>query len=177
MSWRSQHADCGCVLAGDFNADLDTHCAMSDYVNKFLTDNKFSRSDFTSANGAKYTYVNESLNQYSKIDYIVADNVPVINYDVIDPDVNFSDHLPVTVKCIIDTEFFRCKDYKILNDDDKSVLRLRWDRADLLSYYCATHELLQPIYTELLAVEDDNVKRNDINLLDALYTRTVDALH
>jgi len=176
MYWRSLYMDCGCVLAGDFNSDLDAHGVISDYINKFLFDNKFSRSDLSSINRTKYTYVNESLNRYSKIDYIVYDNVCIENYDVIDPDVNFSDHLPVTVTCIVDSELFMRKDCKILNDDD-SVLRLRWDRADLMSYYSLTHEQLQPIYADLLAAECDAAKCNDANLLDALYIRTVDALN
>jgi len=41
------------------------------------------------------TYVNEALGHDSCIDYIlVSNNHDVIDYAVLDPDVNFSDHLP-----------------------------------------------------------------------------------
>lgn len=77
--WRTKYAECGCIIAGDFNSDLDSHCATSNYINKFLAENNLIRSDLLSDNKSKCTYVNESLNHCSKIDYIVYDNI-AINY-------------------------------------------------------------------------------------------------
>jgi len=176
MYWRSMHADCGCIIAGDFNSNLDVDCVISRYINKFLSDNHFNRSDLFSENRNKFTYVNEALNHSSKIDYIIYDNVCINHYDVMDPDINFSDHLPVVAHCtVIDDKHFKrgnCMSSSLNN----AVVRLRWDRADLLSYYNHTHEVLKPIYAELLSINDGSVRYNDTNLLDSVYQKIVDAL-
>ena len=63
--------------------------------------NNFARVDALFPNGAKHTYLNEALNQHNKLDYFVYDNISVTSFDVIDPDVNFSDHLPIAVDLCI----------------------------------------------------------------------------
>jgi len=48
------------------------------------------------ASNISYTYVNLSLNQYSYIDYVlVSCNKSVIDFAVLEPDVNYSDYLPL----------------------------------------------------------------------------------
>ena len=79
------------------------------------------------------TYVNEALGHKSCIDYIlVSNNHDVIDYAVLDPNVNFSDHLPLSavVKC------------DVTDGDSKSQcvpktvqLQLRWDKGDVGSFY------------------------------------------
>ena len=49
----------------------------------------------------KFTYINESLNHFSKIDYILYDNVYVTAFEITDPDVNFSDHVPIIATCCV----------------------------------------------------------------------------
>ena len=47
--------------------------------------------------------VNEALNRSSTLDYFVlSDTNMVIDYSVINPDINYSDHLPVALVCRID---------------------------------------------------------------------------
>jgi len=114
------------------------------------------------------------LNQYSKIDYIVYDKVTITAFEVTDPDVNFSDHVPIIAKCIVGIECVRSKSKS--PKVDRSVKRLRWDRADLTSYYNYTHSYLQPIFGELSDIEKDDARYNDVSLIDVMYDKIVSAL-
>ena len=91
------------------------------------------------------TYVNEALGHESFIGYIlVSNNHEVIDYAVLDSDVNFADHLPlrVVVKC------------DVTDGDSKSQcvpktlqLQLRWDKGDVGSF----HNYTACMFTPLLA--------------------------
>ena len=123
----------------------------------------------------KYTYFNESLNQRSKIDYFVSDYVHVKHFLVLDADVNFSDHLPVLIRCNINM-----KDLKLStasHDDSHSVRRLRWDHGDIASYYIQPHLYLQPILDKLLIIEKVSPHFRDSAIIDVLYGRIVDVLN
>jgi len=95
-TFKEQYDNCGCLLAGDFNTDLDKNTNVSKDINHYLMDNNFSRCDMLNPSSIPYTYANDSLSHYSRLDYIVYDNVTVHNYDVIDSGSNLSDHLPIT---------------------------------------------------------------------------------
>ena len=41
------------------------------------------------------TYINEALNQQSYIDYVLVTCQDVSDFAVLEPDINFSDHLPL----------------------------------------------------------------------------------
>jgi len=44
--------------------------------------------------------VNESLGHSSVIDYFICDTGDdIVDYSVLDPEINLSDHLPVVIKC------------------------------------------------------------------------------
>jgi len=48
-------------------------------------------------------YVNASLHQESHIDYAVTScPVDVIEFEVLDPDINFSDHFPLVATVTVD---------------------------------------------------------------------------
>ena len=73
---------------------------------------------------------------------LVSSQNQVAGYDVIDPDINFSDHLPLFAS-------FVSHNY-VAADTPKtqSVVttpQLRWDRTDLLSFYEFTRCNLEPI--------------------------------
>jgi len=78
-----------------------------------------------------------SLNHYSQIDYILTSAATVIGFTVLDPDINFSDHLPLKTD--------DCPTSVCTNKSDNTYLRkqLRWDQADNCRYfYAATGVLL-----------------------------------
>ena len=46
------------------------------------------------------TYVNESLGQCSVIDYFFCEALnDILDYSVLDPDINLSDHVPIAIRC------------------------------------------------------------------------------
>ena len=91
------------------------------------------------------TYINYSLNQESCIHYVLVSQGCVINnFTVLDPEINFSDHLPllvdVTIKCTSPTcsgkgSSWDCRTFYSLSTNR---IQLRWDKADRSSYYYFT---------------------------------------
>ncbi len=173
--WRSQHTDCGCIFGGDFNSDLDSPSTRSKYINTFLCDNNFSRCDLLYPSNVKFTYINESLNHYSKIDYIMYNNVHVHAFEITDPDVNFSDHVPIIATCIVNTS----SKLSVFNSRPSELYakRLRWDRADLQAYCNYTHSYLQPIFSKLQEIETDSSSHHDKSVIDTIYEQLVDAIN
>jgi hypothetical protein len=57
------------VLGGDFNMDLGSVCNTVSIIIKSMLDNDFIRCDLQFPTTMKRTYVNESLNHSSKIDF------------------------------------------------------------------------------------------------------------
>ena len=124
------------IIGGDFNSELGNCNEASDYFKKFLDTNSLVRCDLAFPASQRYTYVNEALGHSSHIDYFVSDTVnDITDYYVLDPDINLSDHLPVAVSC-------ECLCSNITPASDvphkSKVKQLRWDHADLLSYYSTT---------------------------------------
>jgi len=132
-------------------------------------------------NFRKPTYVNDALNHESTIDYFfTSDDAAVTGYDVIDPDINFSDHLPIKVNCTFDIMCGNSKHNKSIDSDSSSsgdVLQLRWDYADVVSYYLYTGSNLQPVMADIdnLLVENNNSV--DVRLrIDIIYANIVKVL-
>ena len=177
--WRTKFSDCACIIGGDFNVDLDTPSSSSkgvaSIVERFFRDNNLNRCDRLCAASLKYTYANESLNQYSKLDYFASDFVHVKYFEVLDVEVNFSDHLPVLIRCNIN--LLDEKSSATSSDNSHSVRRLRWDHGDVTNYYNMTFLYLQPILDELLEVEKISPELRDVAIIDALYGRIVDILN
>jgi len=92
-----------------------------------------------------------AVNYFSNIDYVVYNNVTVSGFTVIEPDINFSDHLPISVICTVSLDVSHKS--KIKNVRGETVEHLRWDYADLLEYFNMTRVYLQPILHELLDIE------------------------
>jgi len=88
-AWLLSYCDCSVVMAGDFNTNLDSTDSVVDNICAFKCDDLFPSEKHP-------TYVNEPLNRESYIDYIfVSRECQVNKCSVIDPDINFSDHLPL----------------------------------------------------------------------------------
>jgi exonuclease III len=97
-SWREQYVNCDVIIGGDFNVNLDSNDVIANFINSFSVDHSLVRCDDLFPRAKTATYINSSLNQESCIDYIlVSSRDQVCGYDVIDPDINYSDHLPLFI--------------------------------------------------------------------------------
>jgi len=98
-SWRERYSDCECVIAGDFNTVMGSNDAVALRLNDFVNSCSLVRCDDLFPSQKVATYVNLSLDQCSHIDYILVSNVnDVTRFTVREPDVNFSDHLPLFIE-------------------------------------------------------------------------------
>ena len=141
-AWRSQYPDCECIIAGDFNVDLDSSDAVSHLINNFCHDNSVFRCDNIFGKPKLDTYTNLALNHHSTIDYILTTSTEnIINFDILEPDINFSDHLPLMcmVQIMSDSHTAGTSNCNI-NCKPHEHIQLRWDRADLNSFYHYTGE-------------------------------------
>jgi len=180
-SWRLKYTDCGIIIGGDFNTDLEKSNDVSNYINKFLTNHSLCRCETDMPLRRLHTYVNEPLGHYSVIDYFVCDTArDILDYNVLDPDINLSDHRPVAVRCKLAHQPVT----EVLEGDkgskESKVKQLRWDHADLLSYYNSTMCMLYPLYYELLEFENNSTnggKANCIAFIDSYYAKVVDCLN
>ena len=130
------------------------------------------------------TYSNLALNHGSTIDYILTTKTrDCISWDILDPDVNFSDHLPLmcTVKITFDSNGLKLRS---TTDIDKHQphehIQLRWDHADLASYYRFTGEHLESILlyvTEVSRSYDQNDQQIDYkSVINYIYDDIVSTL-
>jgi len=104
FTWRQQYCHLHCYIASDFNANLnDTDNAIVKCINNFICFFlSLSHADLLFPDVGNFTYVNNSLQHYSYIDYMLTSCVAsIIDFTVCEPDVNFSDHLPImsTIVC------------------------------------------------------------------------------
>ncbi len=167
-SWRQQFPMCECIIAGDFNANLDSNDVVSQLINDFVNTNGLFRCDVLFHKETIPTYVNESLHHESAIDYILTSSCDcVIDFDILDPDINFSDHLPLTLTCVCS----EVNNGETLSDNrapgDKSPTHYRWDRADLISYYNYTGQEFQSILNQIDTIDE---------CTDTVFT-TIDSLY
>jgi len=89
---------CHHAIAGDFNCNLNNNDAVAKRVTSFIDDWSLIRCDELFPKPIPFTYVNSALNQHSYIDYIAVSSDIIVNkFSILDPDINFSDHLPLYV--------------------------------------------------------------------------------
>ena len=96
----SQYPLDNCLIGGDFNTDLDSDASMSQSVVQFICQNNLHRCGRITPVGNRYTYVNESTNACSAIDYILSSNCEKIiasRPNILDIDINLSHHLHIMV--------------------------------------------------------------------------------
>ena len=146
-AWFHRYNNCNFLVAGDFNTNLDINDTVSRSVCTFAERYALSRCDILFATGCRPTYVNLALNHQSCIDYIlVSSGCYVTEFSVVDPDINFSDHLPLyaVMKCGISNT-----NDKIHKQAISTQRQLRWDKADIVSYYSYSGLLLDPLLQKL----------------------------
>ena len=143
MTWRNRFSDCECVIAGDFNCDLDGSDAISRLLRDFIHNGSLTRCDDIFPDQKVPTYVNESLRLQSRIDYVLtSDTDAVNNFVVIEPNINFSDHLPIMLNLIIGKGLICSSVNRASNaesnnrpiDDGIRQWQMRWDKADIAAY-------------------------------------------
>ena len=70
----------------------------------------------------------------------------VSSFEVLDPDINFSDHYPIIASCKMS---IGSKNDMLHSCSSSNVLCYRWDHADLVSFYQYTGVWLQPVADKL----------------------------
>ena len=172
-SWRERFPFCDCILAGDLNSFLDRSDSVSDYINSFMLKGLLLRCDLLSGKAGDFTYINESLNQRSIIDYILISSAEkLLDFDVVDIENNFSDHLPI-MATISFTHSDQLDPSLNSNIHFTKPTQLRWDHADLMSYYSFTGVYLQPVLAEL----DNVISAWNNNCLEVDYHSTIDRIY
>lgn len=175
------HRECKqCFIGGDFNTDLDSSVCVSEYVNKFICSNTLHRLDMLIPVSNKLTYINEANQCGSTIDYmLISDPNGVKGFNVLDLDINLSDHRPVIA---IVTQCWAETTTNIGNQQPSQPLveHFRWDHAPLGEYYEHTRVLLQPILLDLQnLVANADCFENDfvLDCIDRLYNDVINALN
>ena len=138
-------------MGGDSNTDFNKHSNVTTYIQRFFVNHHLYRCDADFPGKAKPTYVNESQGHSSVIDYFVCDCVnSILDYCVLDPDINLSDHVPIAIRCrcVYDADSLAAD-----ATDRPKVKTLCWDYADMLGYYATTMRLLYPLHDGLIAFE------------------------
>ena len=171
-SLLSEHAaECNCLIGGDFNVDLSRRSVVSDLVDSFRDRNKLYRCDQLFPVFPAYTFCNESLNVTSPIDYfLTSSRDSVIAFNIVDVDINLSDHLPLLAVCKCESFNGRSAVHSTPYTDD--VRYLRWDHAPLEQYYECTRAILQSVLDEL----NTSTTVLTPGIADAVYDKIVSAL-
>ena len=177
---RERYCECECLLAGDFNVDLNSNCEVAQLINSFIKVFNLVRCDILFSCADRDTYVNIALNHHSHIDYCLnscADNI--VNFNILDPDVNLSDHLPImiTVACLLPPD---SQDTVLGTKVKPSQLEFRWDKADTISYYHYTGHHLEPILHKIdnyLSLASINKLNDPSVVIDSLYYEIVAVLN
>ena len=176
---------CECLIAGDFNVNLDSSDPVAVCINKFLLDCSLYRCDDIFPLQKSMTYRSEALGHESCIDYIlVSDAQDVLAFMVDAPDINFSDHLPLiaVIKCT-NTKCTNTNKDKPNGTNKPAQEQLRWDKGDIGSFYRYTDCYLSPLLYKvegLLSQFDEhtfNVYNVDISeTIDSIYNDIVEVL-
>jgi hypothetical protein len=174
---------CVHLLGGDFNSVLDKLDPAATAINTFLSARKVARCDLAVGCKVDYTYFNESLGCHSCIDYfLISDAGLVDRFSVVDSGSNLSDHLPISVVCYCDA-IGTSNNSSEGNDNanEASQTYLRWDHADLATYFelirvhlAEQHALLKEVIglENNLAINSDCMK----SVINNIYNKIVDIL-
>lgn len=127
------------------------------------------------------TYVNEALGHSSQIDYILTCCPNDINnFMILDPDVNLSDHLPLSVTSTLSSHIGSTNTLPSTEAVKRHQKQLRWDKADLCGYYNHTGCNLVSVLSRLdvlLSNFDDYDKIEYYDHIEVLYNEIVDSLN
>lgn len=172
----NQYPTCKLVIGGDLNVDLNSRTSdiTAHGLHQFLEDFNLVRLDVQFNKMGIYTYVNASLNNRSCLDYFLAsESIVSTSYDVIDKGNNLSDHLPICAS--FDVGVLDVTSLAISSANRCSgPPQLRWDKADLASYYLNTGRCFQDLLNEMKSVPRHNV--DYCKLVNIWYDRIVSIL-
>jgi len=174
--WMQVYCDYKVVIGGDFNTDLDIKNPASDTVNHFISESSLYRCDILSGISKCCTYFNDALQCQSTIDYFLTnDNCVSTKFDVLDPYINFSDHVPILISCVCVLRQSNCTPSKEFVGTSKMLVpQLRWDRADLGAYRLLTGSHFQSVLQDVINLERSNdVHADDV---DSIYSRLLNIL-
>ena len=152
LSLREQYPDCYIVISGDLN--VNHHDEEDTQVSTDITDviesHKLIRCHLAFDYDVSYTSCNESLIQFSKLDYcLISEKDYIIDFKVFYSGIsNFCDHIPLMLTCLCCKPVFytiTVANTNAKSKDNSTVIRLRWDHADLTRYYNYTGQELQSI--------------------------------
>jgi len=106
-------------------------------VQKFIRDSCFVCCDDIFPCQKLPTYVNIALNQQSFMDYVLISAANDIkSFAIVDPNINFSDHLPLAFKIVISMYSNNISDFVRSNvSSNRKQCQLRLDKANKESYY------------------------------------------
>jgi hypothetical protein len=170
------YPDCDYLIGGDFNVNLDCSSLISNSAGNFISSNNLHRCDVLFPVANKLTYVNESLHCANTIDYMITSNPEsTIAFNILDIDVNLSDHLPIMTVCRCDLQNAQLATKPKVSGD---VFQLRWDHAPLHLYYENTRLLLQPILDDLNSFDEcySSTGNFDFEHAERLYEGVVNTL-
>ena len=133
------------VIGGDFNVDLSSEIAYNREVFNFVTDHDVFVCQYPVTSGLNYTYCSTTTRS-SLIDWFLSSKKfenCVINYNILDREPKFSDHLPVTIdlKCNLVIQAISKGTYGSSGScKANNNRRLRWDKGNLRLYYDLTEQ-------------------------------------
>ena len=179
--WRESYSTCDYILAGDLNVDFNNHnnvvkCVTEHCIQHNLANcyELFPDKKFTS-------YINESLGHASLLDYFLFTKPnDISDIFILDPDCNFSDHMPVMAEFWIRAKPFN----RVLSDiygtnKPASIECLRWDHADNVTYYEFCRSNLEPVLVEVNEAYFNraNISDDDAHfIIDDIHDRIVNVL-
>ena len=172
------------IIGGDFNVELDVNSMFSSIINEFIASNKIQRTDLLYPIANKLTYVNEALETASCLDYIfTSDNITTVAFNILDLDINLSDHLPVIIVCSYDANELSNGSKSCHTNSEHSsrdtVCHFRWDHASLPLYYEQSRLLLDPVLRDVnILVDSVNTLSRDLatTMVERIYGDFVSAL-
>ena len=160
----SQFSDSNnCVVGGDFNIDIRKDGDVSQMFKTFFESHDLVPSINVVPYTTVYTYWHTSLGACSTIDYFALPERLcsfVQSNEVLELEPNFSDHFPVMLtfnqqfaKEFVGTNtVIEMVDCNSCAHAEPVVKHLRWDHADVMTYYFNTMKALTPIYDRLLPI-------------------------
>ena len=181
--WLQYFNWCHYVIAGDFNCTLDGTDPVADLVTLFIDECSLVRCDKLVQSDKQFTYFNETLNQYSYIDYALVSSGAVSgsatcksslrDFVIMDPAINFSDHLPISMSIACNLKA-RGTNRKAATSTTPRQYFPRWDKGDLNAFYYFTGDNFMSLIKELDVLSSSI--NCEIEELDKIYERIVAVL-
>ncbi len=131
-----------------------------------------------------FTYINDALGHSSVLDYFfISEGCKFVSFDVLDPAINYSDHLPIMCNVNIGILGANVAVYNSVSDVQTShsgVKFLRWDHCDKSGYYSSTFSYLSPLFerVKFLQINAPTVSSDELcDGIDSLYADLISYLN